>query len=313
MSLSRRDFVKLCTGTVAGIGVSQMFHPAVKEVFAQSLASGRPPVFWAQGQGCTGCSVTLLNNVHPGIAEVLLKIISLEYHPTVMAGEGAMAYDYMMSRAEEQKGAYIYAVEGAIPVNYDGKCCVVAEKDHKEINMMHLTDELAANAAAVLAIGTCASFGGVPASKGNETGAMGVSAYLKMRGINTPVINISGCPPHPDWIVGTVALGLQALTSGTLGLFAKTQLDAYGRPKAFYKNVHMHCPHLTSYETGKMCSTMTDKDGCRFSLGCKGPWSACDSSTRKWNNGVNWCVNSATCIGCTSPNFPDGKSPFYSN
>ena len=114
----------------------------------------------------------------------------------------------------------------------------------------------------------------------------------------------------PDCLIG---LGLQALATNTLGLLVKQGLDANGRPKAFYKNVHMNCPHLSAFEAGHMVKTMSDKDGCRFSMGCKGPRSACDSFERKWNNGVNWCVNNATCIGCTSPTFPDGQSPFYVN
>lgn len=314
MTLSRRDFVKLCSGTVAGFGVSQMFHPAVREVFAQTLTGGRPPVFWVQGQGCTGCSVTLLDSVHPSIAEVLLKVISLEFHPTVMAGEGQGAYDHMMELAATNKGKYVFAVEGAIPVKYDGKCCVIAESHEKEITMTAATKELAANAVAVLAIGTCAAYGGIPAAKGNETGAMGVGEYLHQCGIATPVVNIPGCPPHPDWIVGTIALALQALATNTLGLFAKQGLDSIGRPKAFYgRNVHMNCPHLGEFEQGKMCKTMTDKNGCRYTLGCKGPRSGCDSFERMWNNKTNWCVNNATCIGCTSRNFPDGTSPFYVN
>lgn len=313
MTLSRRDFVKLCSGTVAGFGVSQMFHPAIQEVFAQTLTGERPPVFWVQGQGCTGCSVTLLNSVHPSIADVLLKVISLEFNPTVMASEGEGAYEHMLKMAASHKGQYVFAVEGAIPLAHDGKCCVVAEANHKEITMTAVTKELAANAAAVLAIGTCAAYGGIPAAKGSETQAVGVSDYLKKQGIATPVVNIPGCPPHPDWIVGTIGLALQALSTNTLAAFAKQELDAIGRPKAFYRNVHMNCPHLADYEAGKMCKTMTDKDGCRYSLGCKGPKSACDSPQRKWNNGVNWCVDNATCIGCTSHNFPDGKSPFYVN
>ena len=115
MALSRRDFVKLCSGTVAGFGVSQMFHPAIHEAFAQTLTGERPPVFWVQGQGCTGCSVTLLNSTHPSIADVLLKIISLEFHPTVMAAEGEGAYEHMMRVAEKFKGKFIFAVEGAVP------------------------------------------------------------------------------------------------------------------------------------------------------------------------------------------------------
>ena len=313
MSLSRRDFVKLCTGTVAGLGISQMFHPAVQDVFAQSLSGGRPSVFWVEGQGCTGCSVTLLNNVHPGIAEVLLKIISLEFHPTVMAAEGEPAYAFMMERAAAQKGAYIYAVEGSIPVKHDGRCCVVAEAGHKEITMTGITDVLAANAAAVLSVGTCASYGGIPAARGGETGAMGVADYLRMKGIKTPVINVPGCPPHPDWIVGTIALALQAMSTSTFDLFLKMNLDPNGRLRPFYRNVHMNCPYLPDYEQKKLSPLMTDKRGCRFGLGCKGPQSACDSFERKWNNGANWCVENATCIGCTEPDFPDGKSPFYAN
>ena len=223
MALSRRDFVKLCSGTVAGFGVSQMFHPAIHEAFAQTLTGERPPVFWVQGQGCTGCSVTLLNSTHPSIADVLLKIISLEFHPTVMAAEGEGAYEHMMRVAEKFKGKFIFAVEGAVPVAHDGKCCVVAEADHHEVTMTEVTKVLAANAAAVLAVGTCAAYGGIPAGKGNETGAMGVSAFLKKEGIPAPVINIPGCPPHPDWIVGTIGLGLQALATNTLGLLAHGQ------------------------------------------------------------------------------------------
>ena len=316
MALSRRDFVKLCSGTVAGFGVSQMFHPAIHEAFAQTLTGERPPVFWVQGQGCTGCSVTLLNSTHPSIADVLLKIISLEFHPTVMAAEGEGAYEHMMRVAEKFKGKFIFAVEGAVPVAHDGKCCVVAEADHHEVTMTEVTKVLAANAAAVLAVGTCAAYGGIPAGKGNETGAMGVSAFLKKEGIPAPVINIPGCPPHPDWMVGTLALLLDAMKrKGTEGgvLEIMRGLDDVGRPKVFYPNTHLTCPYLSFFEDGIFSPFMTDKKGCRFELGCRGPWSGCDSATRKWNGGVNWCIANATCVGCTSPNFPDGMSPFYEN
>ena len=172
------------------------------------------------------------------------------------------------------------------------------------------------NAAAVLAVGTCAAYGGIPAGKGNETGAMGVSAFLKKEGIPAPVINIPGCPPHPDWMVGTLALLLDAMKrKGTEGgvLEIMRGLDDVGRPKVFYPNTHLTCPYLSFFEDGIFSPFMTDKKGCRFELGCRGPWSGCDSATRKWNGGVNWCIANATCVGCTSPNFPDGMSPFYEN
>ena len=313
MELTRRDFVRICTGTVAGIGVSGMFHPFVRDVLAETLTGQRPPVFWVEGQGCTGCTVSLLNNAHPGIAKVLLEIIAMHFHPTIMAAEGQLAFQSMLDKSKEFNSQYVLIVEGSIPLKADGKYCVVGEVDHHEYTVAETTDILARSAAAVVAAGTCSSYGGVPAARGQQTQAVSVSQFLKMRGIPTPVINVPGCPPHPDWIVGTIGLGLQALATNTLGLLVKQGLDANGRPKAFYKNVHMNCPHLSAFEAGHMVKTMSDKDGCRFSMGCKGPRSACDSFERKWNNGVNWCVNNATCIGCTSPTFPDGQSPFYVN
>ncbi len=316
MSLERRDFIKLCTSTVAGFGISQMFHPAIRDALADTLTGARPPVLWLQGQGCTGCSVTLLNTVNPSIADVLLKIISLEFHPTVMAGEGEGAINHMNAVAAANKGKFFIVVEGAVPVEAKGRYCVIGEAQHKEITMVDALKDLAPNAAAVLAVGTCAAFGGIPAAKGSATGAMSVSAFLKKNNIKTPVVNISGCPPHPDWIVGTIAVALQlvkekGLEAG-LGEVVKL-LDKEGRPVPFYgESTHEGCPHLKDYDAGKMCPTFTQKSGCRYDLGCKGPSANCDSFKRKWN-GVNWCVDNATCIGCTESDFPDGKSPFYSN
>ncbi len=320
MSLNRRDFVKLCTSSVAGFGVAQMFHPAVKEVLAAEAGDGRPDVIWIQGQGCTGCSVTLLDSANPTIADVLLKVISLEFHPTVMCAEGEQSINHMRSIAKAKKGQYFVVVEGAIPVAADGKFCVVGETHengkHHEIMMTDLTKELAKGAAAVLAVGTCASFGGIPAAKGSLTKAMGVSAFLKENKIATPVVNISGCPPQPDWIVGTVALALKLV--GELGLekgLAEVvkALDSDGRPTPFYgQNVHENCPFIEKFDEGVMSPIITDKSGCRYDLGCKGPDAYCDSFKRLWN-GVNWCVANATCISCTSPGFPDASSPFYSN
>ncbi len=320
MSLNRRDFVKLCTGSVAGFGVAQMFHPAVKEALAASAGGGRPPVLWLQGQGCTGCSVSLLDTANPSIADVLLKVISLDFHPTVMAAEGEQAIEHMRSVAKAHKGQFFVVVEGAIPVAANGKYCVVGEtmKDghHEEIMMTDLVKELGADAAAILAVGTCASFGGIPAAAGSKTEAMGVGAFLKKNNIATPVVNISGCPPQPDWIVGTVALALDlvgkhGLEKG-LGEVVKA-LDENGRPLPFFgENVHENCPFVEQYDEGVMSAIITDKKGCRYDLGCKGPQAYCDSFKRKWN-GVNWCVANATCISCTDPGFPDDSSPFYSN
>jgi len=316
MGLKRRDFMKLCTGTVAGIGISQMFHPAVQEVLAGTTDGSRPPVLWLQGQGCTGCSVSLLNAVNPRIADILLKVISLEFHPTVMAWEGEGAMEHMYKIAEKYKGKFFLAVEGSIPMVADGKACIIGEMNHKEITMLDATVELGNQAAAVLALGTCAAYGGIPAAKGNLTDSKSVSDVYKAKGVKTPVVNIPGCPPHPDWIVGTLVVALDAIKKHGLekglGEVVKILDKDTGRPTPFFgKNIHDNCPYLKNFEEGKFADSFTKKADCRMELGCKGPTTSADCFQRKWNNGINWCVENAVCIGCVEPDFPDGKSPFY--
>jgi hydrogenase small subunit len=294
-----------------------MFHPAIRDALAGTTTGERPPVLWLAGQSCTGCSVSLLNTTHPSIADVLLKVISLNYHGTVMGGEGELAAASIFETAKANKGKFFLAVEGAVPVEASGKYCVVADYRHKEYTLVDMLKIVAPDAAAILAVGTCAAFGGIPAAKGSTTGAKSVSAFLKANSIATPVVNLGGCPPHPDWIVGTIALALKliqekGLAEG-LGEVVKA-LDADGRPKPFYgDNVHEGCPFVKAYDDGKMSAAFTQKDGCRYDLGCNGPTAHCASPARNWNGGVNWCVENATCIGCTEKNFPDGQSPFYSN
>lgn len=299
--VSRRSFLKAVTGTAAGIGISQVFNPAL--VSAMKKALEHHPVLWVQGQGCTGCSVSLLNSVDPSIAKVLLDIISLQFHPTVMASEGKVALENLYAIAEDYKGTFSLVVEGAIPVEADGKYCIVGELDEKEITMVDIVKDLGAKAGSVLAIGACATYGGIPAAKGSVTGATGVMDFFGMYGIKTPVVNIPGCPPHPDWIVGSIA---HLLTKGI------PELDDNGRPLVFYgNNIHDNCPHLPEYDAGNMAAKLSEAKGCRMDLGCKGPSTFADCYSRKWNSGMNWCVDNAVCIGCVEPGFPDGTSPFY--
>jgi hydrogenase small subunit len=299
--VSRRNFLKTVTGTVAGIGISQVINPALIQALEKGLK--RHPVLWVQGQGCTGCSVSLLNSVSPPIADVLLKVISLQFHPTIGACEGELAMEHLYAVAEEYKGRFSLVVEGAIPTAAEGKYCVIGEMNHKEITMVDVVKDLGAIAGSVLAIGTCATYGGIPAAKGNVTGATGVMDFFKTQGIKTPVVNIPGCPSHPDWIVGTI---VHLLEKGI------PELDEVGRPTLFFgENIHDNCPRLDMYEAGEMSATLSDPKGCRMDLGCKGPDTYADCYKRKWNGGLNWCVDNSVCIGCVEPGFPDSSSPFY--
>ncbi|MCG8568193.1 MAG: hydrogenase small subunit [Desulfobacterales bacterium] len=299
--VSRRSFLKAITGTAAGIGISQMFNPALVKALEKGLK--RHPVLWIQGQGCTGCSVSLLNSSEPSIADVLLKVISLQFHPSVMASEGEISMENLYAVAKEYKGRFSLVVEGAIPVAEDGKYCIVGEMGHKELSMVDLVNDLGPMAGSTLAVGTCACYGGIPAAEGNVTGATGVMDFYKSEGIKTPVVNIPGCPPHPDWIVGSIA---HLLTQGI------PELDGDGRPVLFFgENIHENCPRVEEYDESYHAANLSDPKGCRMDLGCKGPDVYADCYKRKWNGGMNWCVDNSVCIGCVEPGFPDEFSPFY--
>lgn len=270
------------------------------------------PVIWIQGAGCTGCSVSVLNAVNPTIKNLLVdevlpeKHISLRFHPTVMAGQGDPAIEVMEDTLREKKGGYILIVEGAVPTAKGGIHCVVGEEGERPVTLLSRVQTLAQDAMFVIALGTCAAYGGIPAAQPNPTGCRSVGDVLESQGINTPLVNIPGCPPHPDWFVGTVASIL------LYGLPTPEDLDEYKRLKAFYSQpIHENCPRRAYYDEHKFAKKFGDP-GCMYELGCKGPVTYADCPLRLWNNGVNWCVGcGGTCIGCTEPGFPDLLSPIY--
>jgi hydrogenase small subunit len=197
-------------------------------------------------------------------------------------------------------------VEGAIPKAEDGIYGAIGEKEGRAVTMVQRVESLGSNALSVIALGTCAAFGGIPAADPNPTGCVGVGEALRAANISTPVINVPGCPPHPDWLVGTLAHIL------LLGLPKAEDLDEYGRPKAFYGQlIHENCPRRAYYDEGKFAKKLGDP-GCLYELGCKGPVTYADCPLRLWNNGVNWCIGAGSpCLGCVEPGFPDLVSPLY--
>jgi len=301
MHLSRRQFLKLCGGSAIALGFSDTLLAQV--VFALEKAlEGNPAVIWLQGSSCTGCSVSLLNTVHPTIEEVLLKIISVRFHPNVMAASGDQAISAIEKTAKA--GKYYLVVEGSVATKEDGLYTIIGERNEKGITMVEWARELGKGAAGVLSFGTCAAFGGIPAAKPNPTGAVSVRDFFAKEKIKTPVINVSGCPPHPDWMVGTLAHVLS---------YGLPKLDEDGRPLLFYgKNQHENCPFRGYYEEKKFAKYFGD-EGCRYVLGCKGPFTYADCWYRRWNNGPNWCIQNAICLGCVESGFPDALAPMYWN
>ncbi len=280
------------------------------------MANGKTveyPVIWLQCATCTGCVVSTLNSVSPNIKNVLVdevipgKHINLRFQVTVMAGAGEMVIKEMESTYQKKKGGYILVVEGAVPtagnkVDYGS----IGEDFGRAVSMYERVESLGKDALAVICLGTCASYGGVAAGAPNPSGCISVDKLFQQRGIKTPLINVPGCPPHPDWFVGTVASVL------LLGLPRPEALDEFKRPKAFYgKLIHENCPRRAYFEEGKFARNFSDP-GCLNELGCKGPVTSADCPIRLWNHGTNWCVGAGhPCIGCVESGFPDLLAPFY--
>jgi hydrogenase small subunit len=305
--LSRRDFLRLSAGSTAALGLLLFRFPNFERLLAASV--DEIPVIWIQGGGCSGCSVSALNSLSPKIQDVLVSQIipgnhvSLRFHPTVMAAAGDLAMKAMEDTAKN-RGGYVLVVEGSIPTKDGGVYCEVGEKDGHGVTLLEHLTTLGKDAMAVIALGTCAAYGGIPAAAPNPTGSKGVQEVFTEKGIQTPVINLPGCPAHPDWFVGTVA-------SILIGGLSSVEVDDEGRPLAFYgKLIHDNCPRRGYFDAGKFAKKFSEPY-CLYELGCKGPVTHSDCPIRMWNSGTSWCVGSnSPCIGCCEPGFPDEVSPF---
>jgi hydrogenase small subunit len=287
MKVSRRDFLKFLGASAATLGLSGTDWGRLQKVLANPNG---PSVIWLQGAGCTGCSESFLNRISTSdpktAADVLINSVNLMYHPNLMALSGEDAVD--QAEAAYSKGGYVLAIEGGIPTAFGGNTCWAWSSGGTEVTFQEAATTLAGKAAAVLCIGTCASWGGIPAAAPNPTGVKGVKAAT---GKNT--INIAGCPPHPDWIVWAV---VQILLNKTIAL------DSFGRPSALFgRKIHDRCPRKEREEAKDFGIDSL----CLKELGCRGPETEANCQTQLWNGGVNWCVDAnAPCFGCTEPQFP---------
>ena len=169
------------------------------------------PVVWLQCATCTGCSVSVLNSVSPTIKNLLVdevipgKHVNLRFHATVMAGAGDIVIEEMKETSQKKKGSYILVVEGAIPTARNAaEYGSIGEEKGKEVSMVERVGSLGKDALAVISLGTCAAFGGIAAGAPNPSKCISVAELFRRRNIATPLINVPGCPPHPDWFVGTV-------------------------------------------------------------------------------------------------------------
>ena len=283
MEITRRDFLRYASASAIALGLSGLQLSKIERVLASAAS---PPVVWLNGASCSGCSVSFMNAVNPTVDQVLLNTISLKYHSTLMAAAGDLAVAAATSTADA--GGHVLVVEGAIPTGDNGQYCFVWDEAGMSVTMAEAVRAMAAKARYVVAVGTCAAFGGIPAAFCGS-GVQSLGSFL-----GRTVVNLSGCPAHPDWIIGSLA----SLLSGTV-----PALDGYNRPIAYYKSqvIHRRCPRREAEEANHF----GQKGYCLEELGCKGPISHADCDLRLWNNRQNWCIGAdGLCIGCTEPSFP---------
>ena len=289
--VSRRNFLQLCSKIMiaAPVGLSLTSKRSVAQIAKIVGKARRPSVIWLHFQDCTGCTETLLRTSAPDVAHLILDVISLDYHETLMAASGAQAEAALKSAIEENAGKFVLVVEGAIPAKDDGVYMELGGKP-----ALQVAKDVASQAAAVIAIGSCASWGGVPSADPNPTGAMGIDSVISGK----PIINLPGCPPNPYNLLAVV---LEYVTMGRL-----PELDDFKRPKFAYERViHENCPRRAHFDAGRFATAFGDeghrKGWCLYKLGCKGPVTHASCSTRHFCEvPAVWPIGlGVPCFGCT--------------
>jgi len=294
--VTRRTFLKYC----ATLASMMALPPSAGRAMAEAMAAARrPSVIWLPFQECTGCTESITRSHSPTLEGMIFDMVSLDYQETLMAAAGHQAEEARQNAMKDNAGKYLLIVDGSIPLGVDGAYSCIGGRSNVD-----LLKEAAAGAAAVIAVGSCASYGGIPKANPNPTGAVSVSDIVK----DKPIVNIPGCPPIPVVMTGVLA---HYLTFGSL-----PELDDKRRPKAFFsETIHDRCYRRPFYDQGKFAKTFDDEGArqgwCLFELGCKGPVTHNACATVKWNGGTSWPVESGHgCLGCSEPDFWDAGG-FY--
>jgi len=294
--VSRRTFLKFCATMASTMALS----PSVSHAMADALAKApRQSVIWLSFQECTGCTESLTRSHKPSIESLIFDFVSLDYHHTLQAASGHAAEEAREHAMQAHKGKYLLLVDGSIPLKDNGVYSTIAGMTN-----LDMLQQVAKDAFAIVSIGTCAAYGGLPKAAPNPTGAVAVSDIIK----DKPIINLPGCPPMPIVMTGVLAHVLA---------FGIPELDHLGRPKAFYgDSIHDRCYRRPYYDRGLFAKSFDDegarKGWCLYEIGCKGPVTHNACATLKWNNGTSLDRKKSGhgCIGCSEPDFWDAGG-FY--
>ena len=297
--------------------IETLLPDAIKEVHA----------FWLAGMSCDGCSIAAVGATQPSAESLMtgnipgVPKVNL-HHPVLSVYAGAaFIKDFELAANNELDAPFVIIFEGSVADEskakkyggyWSGLGAREVDGESQPIATADWLARMAPHAAAVIALGTCATWGGIPAAIGNPTGAMGVADFLGdgyRSTLGLPVVNIPGCAPQGDNFTETVAAVLLFLQ----GIGPLPEFDELGRPAwLFGETVHRGCTRAGYYEEGVFAKEYGDKQ-CLVEKGCWGPVVQCNINQRGAINHMGGCMNvGAPCIGCTMPGFPDAFSPFYS-
>lgn len=300
--LSRREFLQACMGAAAGLSLPSLCRSLVAE--AAGKMDKKPVVLYIECNTCDGNILSLLNARDPDLASFIQEEIDLHFQTTLMAAQGANAMRYLYDSAEKNWGEYIFIIEGAVATRDDGMYGIIGGMPEGPLTGLQIVRDLAPGAKYIVPFGVCACYGGHYATPPNPCGAKGVGDVLDGKD-RKKVVNVSGCPGHPDWLLGTLT---------HLMVFGMPDLDPHRRPKVFYgRTVHDLCSRRSLFEKGIFASQPGER-GCLYKIGCKGPVAGCDVPLRQWNTYYHWqwpigC--NVPCIACTEPGYPAKMMPFY--
>jgi hydrogenase small subunit len=297
--------------------------PSVKFAPGYELAENRlVHVLWlTSGLGCDGDSVAMTSATSPSLEDLLRGVMPgaprlAIYNPLLAYETGEEFMTAFREAAAGRLDPFVLVLEGSVAneaLSGEGYWSAfgVDPASGEPVTTDEWLQRLTPRAAAVLALGTCAAYGGVPAMRGNPTGAMGLRDRLgegwRSR-LGLAIVNLPGCPVVPDNITQT----LLVLAQFAAGTAPAPELDEQGRPAwLFARTVQQGCGRAGFAEQGEFATSFGAERGCLVKLGCKGPVSLCNVPLRGWTAGIGGCPNvGGICIGCTMPGFPDRFMPF---
>jgi hydrogenase small subunit len=298
--VSRRDFLGFCGVMASVLALPKTMVGAIAEAIE---TRPKPTLVWLEFQDCAGNTESFLRAGRPTVADIVLDLLSVDYHETIMAAAGHQAEQALADAVEKHQGAYLAVVEGSIPTGAGGAYCTIGGRAALDI-----AREVCGGAAATIAIGTCAAFGGIPAAAPNPTGALSVADAVP--GLPS-LINLPACPANGE--------NLAALVVYYLMYERWPALDRLRRPLfAYGKAIHDGCERRAYFDAGQYVEQWGDaahrQGKCLYKMGCKGPVTYQNCPAVGWNQGTNWPIGCGhPCLGCAEPDFWDKMTPFYAH